>query len=100
MTLSISPTRSGLTTTIVCKGCEHEVEVPHGRGPLELWIDSNGDCYFQGTSLQSLREFAVAHADPWDYHPVEPAAVARPICKTCSQPIRPSDNDPWTWQHA
>jgi hypothetical protein len=56
VTLSISPTRSGLTTTIVCKACEH------GEDEGEpVWIDSNEDTYFQGTGAEALRRFMERH---------------------------------------
>jgi hypothetical protein len=57
VTLSISPTRSGLTTTIVCKGCEHGVR----EDEPDVWVDSNGDAYFQGRSGLSLIWFVQKH---------------------------------------
>ena len=63
MTLSISPTRSGLTTTIVCKECEHGV----AKGEA-VWIDSNEDVYFQGEGTEALRRFVNWHGgDPWTW---------------------------------
>lgn len=57
MTLSISPTRSGLTTTIVCKGCEHGVR----EDDADVWVDSNGDAYFQGKTAHALLWFMRHH---------------------------------------
>ena len=102
MTLSISPTRSGLTTTIVCQKCEHSGE----DDPL-TWIDVNGDVYFAGETPTGLREFLDRHADP-DPMPDHQISAVVPhgtdysgaFCGRCAQPIRPSDSDPWTWQHA
>ena len=58
MTLSISPTRSGLTTTIVCLKCEH-----FDAEPPPAWIDTNGDVYFQGESWEDLVLFGERHRE-------------------------------------
>ena len=63
MTLSISPTRSGLTTTIVCKGCEHLAAVIATTefDDRSIWVDTNNDVYFQGVDLATLEAFTAIH---------------------------------------
>lgn len=100
MTLSISPTRSGLTTTIVCRGCEHLVANDTATHARVEWTDTNDDTYFTGSTPDALRSFLDRHEGK-DHEIVPSSSVhAHPHCQTCGRPIRASDSDPWTWQHA
>jgi len=71
VTLSISPTRSGLTTTVVCRGCKDTEAL---LAEAAVWIDSNDDVYFAGSSVDELRAFLRAH-------------VHSDLCAVCFGPL-------------
>jgi hypothetical protein len=71
VTLSISPTRSGLTTTIVCRGCKDPEAL---LAEAAVWIDTNDDVYFAGNSVDELRAFMRAH-------------VHSDLCAVCFGPL-------------
>jgi hypothetical protein len=47
-----------LAVIVVCRGCTHTRPIEEA---LYIWIDSNGDVYYQGTVKESLAAFIFHH---------------------------------------
>lgn len=57
MALQILPSKD-VGTIVVCRTCDHPEE---SRNPAYQWTDTNGDVYYEGSTLASLLNFVAEH---------------------------------------